>query len=107
MSQTLAFLITVIVEITVAWTAITVFRSRYPEKKSRVLIAVLAVNLISHPLAWALFQKGIPFLALESAVTGFEAIALRFCLKIPFRACLGLGVLMNALSAGVGLLWRT
>ena len=75
----------------------------------RALAVGVAVNVATHPLAWALAVGHVlPWLVLESAVTAAEA-ALIFAAARAFgrrrslhQSCL-VALAANALSAGVGL----
>ncbi|MDO8583995.1 MAG: hypothetical protein Q7R83_02330 [bacterium] len=70
----------------------------------RILYAVVAVNLISHPLAWYWYGRGGPWLLVEICVTIFELLV--FVLLFPRfdRRAMLTAVAMNVVSAGCGLL---
>lgn len=75
--------------------------------------AIIAVNLISFPLAWALyryrylFTDWVTHFFIELFVTVLEAILLKIQLNLSTRNSLYISFCMNATSAAIGvILWN-
>ena len=74
------------------------------ENWQRVFFIVVCVNLISHPIAWQLVAHGYSWWAVEALVAIFEGLVLAFIFTTNrYRAGLA-GLIMNAVSALVGLI---
>ncbi len=73
----------------------------------RVILAVVCVNLITHPVAWHLAGSGVSIFTLEIGVAMIEATLLTLTLH-PLHLPLGrgrvfgAGVAMNVVSAVIG-----
>lgn len=73
-----------------------------PGRRSTVVTAAFAANLLSHPLAWwAMTVLGAPFWPVEFAVFALEAIALVVSARLNvLRAVLG-SAIANAATVGL------
>jgi hypothetical protein len=72
----------------------------------RAAALAVGLNVVTHPLAFALGAPGSParFVAVESAVWLVEALLLWAVGRLPARRAALLSLAANALSAGAGLL---
>lgn len=74
----------------------------------RVALAAALASLLTHPLAWHFSRRLGPqqYLAgvwwIESAVVLLEAVVYRLLLRLRWTRALGVSLLANALSAGLG-----
>lgn len=92
---------TLVLELAVA--ALLAPRAPRDQRRATVL-AALALNLLTHPLATALsWLAGTSWLALELAVTLAELLGYRALAPLPWRRASALAVLANLLSALAGL----
>lgn len=78
----------------------------------RAALGALAASLLTHPVAWSLTPYLPPddylqgWLLLEGAVTLVEALVLGLVLRLRAWQALALALVLNAASAGLGvLLW--
>lgn len=68
------------------------------------LLGVVAVNLVSHPIAWALNEfLLLEFWTLEIMVVVAEGLLLAILLRYPLKHSLLFSLVANAISAGLGL----
>jgi hypothetical protein len=100
----LAFAITATAEIAIAslWSVAT------PRSfcKRDLLLAVTAVNLISHPLAWMIFAA-LPdaFWLIEGTVVVAEAIGLAVLIELPKKDAIAISLIGNLATAALSALW--
>ncbi len=64
--------------------------------------SILAVNLMSHPVAFMTHASGAAWVTVELGVIAFEAAALRVLLGLGARRALGLSTVLNAVTAALG-----
>ena len=78
------------------------------ESRRAIVVAVVCVNLVSHPLAGVFLPMGNLFwyfrgwLLAEALVIGFEGLTVRFVTGAPARLVWRIVVLGNVLSALLG-----
>jgi len=72
----------------------------------RVFLAVLAVNMVSHPLAWQLIVVShLNWYGVEAGVVVFEMLALAVVFPSSYKRAIVAALLMNVASAAIGLLF--
>lgn len=101
----IALLLTLFTELLIGWLWLTFAGKKVvPEIQSRVwLLAIMGVNLISHPIAYEMYSNGLlGYWPLELAVVVFEGVLIAWMLRIQFSWALLFSLIANATSAALG-----
>jgi hypothetical protein len=98
--EEIAYLIlTIVIELPVA---LVLLRK---EDWRRVVLAVVGVNMISHPLVWqAIFSWHANWYMAEAIVAIFEGLALAIVFRSRWKLAFVCGVFMNVVTAAIGYL---
>ncbi len=100
MEQIALLIFTIIVELTVALCFLGKANWR------SVVLAVIGVNLISHPIIWqAIFSYGADWFVAEACVLIFEAAVFALIFKNRRLLAAFTAVAMNFVTAAIGLLF--
>jgi hypothetical protein len=113
MSQLEAFVLTIVIELAVALGIMAIGRQR---PTVRLVVAVVLGTVVTHPVLWAV-APAIPvgwwwpaIGALEVLIGVVEGVVVVVVGQLPWRRGMFIGVAMNAVSFGLGLLlapfWR-
>ncbi len=71
----------------------------------RIAIAVVLVNMVTHPIAWQLYANGMPIVPIEIGVTVIESIVLATLFSAHRSRALATGIAMNIVSAMIGVIF--
>lgn len=94
--------LTIVVELVVALGSRRFFGFGFPQ---RWWVIVVLMNCVTHPLAYVVVGRGVPWLLVEGAVVMFEAAVVKvFFARSSWVRALGFALTLNAASAGTGLL---
>lgn len=106
MSQTVAFFLTLLIEVPIVF---ALLRGRRPGRGhvGRVVVVAVAASSLTHPLLWMAadhVQTTFSLLAAEGAIALVEAAVLAVGLGVRAGRALGVSLVANGASLGIGLL---
>lgn len=97
MEEVTFLILTILVELPVALVLLQ------KEDWRQVCLAIVGVNMISHPIIWQLlYTYGLNWFAAEGGVAIFEGLLLGMLFQKKYQLAIFTGVFMNIVTASIG-----